>query len=90
VAFQTRKSPPAIRITACKQALEATGGGLNRRITLGMRRVILVLVATAMVFGGGYALILQLTTPTVMYRFIVSGVFVLALGIYLLREEFFR
>jgi hypothetical protein len=55
-----------------------------------MRRFILVLVATAMVVGGGYTLILQLTTPTVMYRFIVSGVLVLALGIYLLWEEFFR
>jgi hypothetical protein len=52
-----------------------------------MRRAILVLVAAAIVFGGGYALILQLSTPTVMYRFIVSGVLALALGVYLLWEE---
>ena len=55
-----------------------------------MRRVILILVATAMVVGGGYVLILQVTASTVMYRFIVSGVLVLTLGIYLLWDEFLR
>ena len=55
-----------------------------------MRRVILILVATAMVVGGGYVLVLQLTTSTVMYRFIASSVLVLALGIYLLWDEFLR
>jgi hypothetical protein len=53
-----------------------------------MRRVILILVATAMVVGGGYVLILQLTASTVLYRFIVSGVLVLMLGVYLLWDEF--
>lgn len=55
-----------------------------------MRRVILILVATAMVVGGGYVLILQLTTSTVMYRFIVSSVLVFAFGLYLLWDEFLR
>jgi hypothetical protein len=55
-----------------------------------MRRAILILVAAAMLVGGGYVLILQLTASTVMYRFIVSGVLVLALGVYLLWDEFLR
>jgi hypothetical protein len=55
-----------------------------------MRRVILILVATAMVVAGGYVLILQVTASTVMYRFIVSGVLVLTFGVYLLWDEFLR
>jgi len=55
-----------------------------------MRRAILILVATAMVVGGGYVLISQVTASTVMYRFIVSGVLVLTFGIYLLWDEFLR
>jgi hypothetical protein len=55
-----------------------------------MKRAILILVATAMVFGGCYVLILQVAASTVMYRFIVSGVLVLTFGIYLLWDEFLR
>jgi hypothetical protein len=55
-----------------------------------IRRVILILVAIAMVVGGGYVLILQVTASTVMYRFIVSGVLVLTFGVYLLWDEFLR
>jgi len=53
-----------------------------------MRRAIFILVA--MVVGGGYVLILQVTALTVMYRFIVSGVLVLTFGVYLLWDEFLR
>jgi hypothetical protein len=55
-----------------------------------MRRVIPILVAAAMVVGGGYVLILQVTASTVMYRFIISGVLVFTFGVYLLWDEFLR
>ena len=53
-------------------------------------RIILVLVAITMVIGGAYVLILQATSSPVRYRFAVSGVLVIALGLYLLWDEFFR
>jgi hypothetical protein len=56
-----------------------------------MRRVVLFVVATAMVVGGTYVLILQVTTwKDIMFRFIVSGVLVTTLGLYLLWNEFLR
>jgi hypothetical protein len=55
-----------------------------------MRRILLIVVATAMVVGGSYVLVLQITASTIMYRFVVSGILVLMFGVYLLWDEFLR
>jgi len=61
-------------------------GGLGRI----MRSAFIVLIATTMVASGAYVVLLQLKASPVMYRFLISGILIIALGLYLLWDEFLR
>jgi len=53
-------------------------------------QTILVLVAIAMIVGGGYVLFSQAGSSTGMSRFVVSSILVILLGLYLLWDAFLR
>jgi len=55
-----------------------------------MRSAFIVLIATTMVASGAYVVLLQLKASPVMYRFLISGILIIALGLYLLWDEFLR
>jgi len=55
-----------------------------------MRSVFIVFLATMMLASGTYVVLLQLRASPVMYRFLVSGILMIALGLYLLWDEFLR
>jgi len=55
-----------------------------------MRSVFIVLLATTMIASGIYVVLLQIKASPVMHRFLVSGILIIALALYLLWDEFLR
>ena len=54
-----------------------------------MRKLILLVVATAMVVGGLYVVVAQLMwSPIIFFKFVIGGVALASVGIYLLWEDF--
>ncbi len=55
-----------------------------------MRSVFIVLLAVTMIASGTYVMLLQFNASLVMYRFLVSGILAIGLGLCLLWNEFLR
>ena len=55
-----------------------------------MRSVFIVLLAATMIASGTCVMLLQFKASLVMYRFLVSGIFAIGFGLYLLWNEFLR
>jgi hypothetical protein len=53
-----------------------------------MRSVFIVLLAATLIASGTCVMLLQLNASLVMYRFLVSGIFAIGFGLYLLWNEF--
>lgn len=55
-----------------------------------MRSAFIILVAMLMIASGTYVVILQLKASPIMYRFLISGILIITLGLYFLWDEFLR